>query len=166
MGDLYSPVCGNNGRTYASSCEANCKGESLRCNGTCPCKECVCPEVYSPVCGTDSSTYSNDCRAKCNGISIKCKGQCPCSDGFVNSGPDSGGGEGSNQEGPKKKPPDSIPANVAHLTDQNSAPGLQTWTAITAKEAPTATTLDCPLTLAFAAGHQYATGLQIMTVTT
>ena len=64
-----------------------------------------------------------------------------------------------------KKPPDSIPANVAHLTDQNSAPGLQTWTAITAKEAPTATTLDCPLTLAFAAGHQYVTGLQIMTVT-
>ena len=64
-----------------------------------------------------------------------------------------------------KNPPDSIPANVAHLTDQNSAPGLQTWTAITAKEAPTATTLDCPLTLAFAAGHQYATGLQIMTVT-
>ena len=27
--DLYSPVCGNNGRTYSSSCEANCKGESV-----------------------------------------------------------------------------------------------------------------------------------------
>ena len=66
-----------------------------------------------------------------------------------------------------KNPPDSIPANVAHLTNQNSAPGLQTWTAITAKEAHTANTLslDCPLTLAFAAGQQYVTGLQIMTVT-
>merc|ERR1712117_28087 len=100
--EVYSPVCGNNGRTYTSRCEATCKGESVRCNGTCPCKECICPEMYSPVCGTDSSTYSNDCRAECNGISVKCKGQCPCSDGFVNSGPDSGGGEGSNQEGPKK----------------------------------------------------------------
>merc|ERR1712117_784583 len=120
--DLYSPVCGNNGKTYTSRCEATCKGESVRCNGTCPCKECICPEMYSPVCGTDSSTYSNDCRAKCNGISVKCKGQCPCSDGCVNSGPDSGGGEGSNQEGPKKpsrfNPCQCCPSNRPKFCDR------------------------------------------------
>ena len=26
---MYSPVCGNNGRTYTSRCEATCKGESV-----------------------------------------------------------------------------------------------------------------------------------------
>lgn len=32
---VYEPVCGINGKTYSSSCEANCAGVSIKSSGEC-----------------------------------------------------------------------------------------------------------------------------------
>ena len=33
----YRPVCGNDGRFYSNSCQANARGGGVRCSGGCPC---------------------------------------------------------------------------------------------------------------------------------
>lgn len=60
-------VCGNNGKTYANSCQALCAGTYVRCSGVCPC----------PVCG-DGICESNE--------NLYCPEDCPipiCDKGFV-----------------------------------------------------------------------------------
>lgn len=34
---VYSPVCGTNGKTYSNTCEASGANTTVSCNGTCPC---------------------------------------------------------------------------------------------------------------------------------
>ena len=75
--DIWAPVCGENGVTYAYSCFAECDGVTYidgEC-GTDP-NDCICPMVYDPVCGSDGNTYSNSCFAACEGITEYYQGEC------------------------------------------------------------------------------------------
>jgi len=74
------PVCGTDEQTYSNSCQAQCQGVAVGCQGDCPCPNtsCLCPPVVIPVCGTDGQTYSNFCEASCQGVALGCQGDCPC----------------------------------------------------------------------------------------
>ena len=77
----WTPVCGEDGRTYGNSCGAReVAGVEVACDGECPCPAAGsdCYEIYAPVCGGDGETYSNDCMALAEGVEVECDGECPC----------------------------------------------------------------------------------------
>ena len=103
-------VCGEDGNTYDSACEASrahvrvdhegecgtacffdteCAIGEL-CNDQGRCEPTDCPEVYEPVCGADGNTYDNACAAQVQHVRVESQGECapPCSQDA-----DCGGGE-------------------------------------------------------------------------
>ena len=79
--DIYAPVCGEDGVTYANECEAGRVGVVITHEGECE-TSCVCTEEWAPVCGSDGVTYSNACFATCSGQMVahegECRGDCVC----------------------------------------------------------------------------------------
>jgi hypothetical protein len=103
--DLATPeyVCGCDGNTYISQCDAALAGVNLLSEGECPCIEnsdCIfdkycqkdlgdcdgggvcsekpdfCTLIVDPVCGCDGQTYTNECFAKQSGINVASQGEC------------------------------------------------------------------------------------------
>ena len=101
--DVWSPVCGCDGRTHRNPCEASRDGTTIAHFG--PCATCqasdecaqgeychkeegcegsgvclmrpdACTEQWVPVCGCDGITYSNTCHAEAAGANVAFAGQC------------------------------------------------------------------------------------------
>ncbi len=90
--------CGVDGTTRRNSCERECAGVALACEGPCPCPdfpedaaqisfpdeeneetaECHCSKTLNPQCGADGQTYANNCLRECAGVESACAGTCPC----------------------------------------------------------------------------------------
>lgn len=73
--DEAAPVCGVDGVTYDTRCDAEQAGVEVAYDGACG---IACYELYAPVCGSDGVTYPNDCYAGAAGVEILHEGGCAC----------------------------------------------------------------------------------------
>jgi hypothetical protein len=112
--EIWHPVCGCDGQTYANECYAAMEGVSVDYAGECrpacavnaDCEEndyCAkadgdcggegacdarpinCPYLWDPVCACDGVTYANGCVAAMNGVNVDYPGECRAGNCWMNS---------------------------------------------------------------------------------
>lgn len=85
--ELYEPVCGCDGETYANACAAAAAGASVHSQGVCP--DLTCGGVAGLACpglGRCADDLSDECDPAQGGVD--CGGRCecaeyaPCADGY------------------------------------------------------------------------------------
>jgi len=105
-GPIDEPVCGDDGKTYSNSCQAECGAVEVAHDGPCVPVQCAsddtcafdefcdfgaacggagvcapqpdfCVRKKDPVCGCDGETYKNECLAHAEGVSVAAEGKCP-----------------------------------------------------------------------------------------
>lgn len=97
--DVWMPVCGVDGQTWPSACDARCAHVEVLRDGACEtpvCRSdldcaagevcvngacmngggCICPDLWAPVCGADGVTYGNACEAACVSVPVAYEGEC------------------------------------------------------------------------------------------
>jgi hypothetical protein len=83
--DVFNPVCGTNGVTYANLCKLReCGRIDVANKGPCgipdyvanPSQTCNCPFNFAPVCGQDYVTYQSQCVMGCAGARLQNEGSC------------------------------------------------------------------------------------------
>lgn len=86
---VYSPVCGCDGKTYSNSCEAAAAGTNIVSDGACSTAPSCggiaaiqCPGAGKCVDNPNDSCDPNDGGADCGGI-CTCEGALPCPSGTV-----------------------------------------------------------------------------------
>ena len=55
----YMPVCGEDGETYANTCNAGCAGTEVQCGGKCPCSTDGIGQDYSTICNYIICDYAD-----------------------------------------------------------------------------------------------------------
>ena len=108
-----APVCGVDGRTYRTACNAECRGIDVESRGMCapigcsdaqPCPDnqdcdngrcvdrtCECPDSRAPVCDTTGRTHANECQMRCAGAELDYPR--PCITGFCRDPGDCAGAD-------------------------------------------------------------------------
>ena len=75
---IWDPVCGCDGQTYGSECNADAAQVDIKHKGECTEEILVtpCPAIFAPVCGCDGVSYDNDCVAEAAGTTVCSEGEC------------------------------------------------------------------------------------------
>eukprot|EP00055_Hartaetosiga_balthica_P016931 m.109826 g.109826 ORF g.109826 m.109826 type:complete len:2809 (-) comp9210_c3_seq2:618-9044(-) len=77
-GEMTNLMCGVDGVTYDSPCQARVEGVKIAYGGQCVSCDVRCSNgtFHKPACGADGETYDSVCQATCEGVKVLYLGEC------------------------------------------------------------------------------------------